>query len=120
VVKALLEGPSSCLPKAGPPTYSRAFGCPVTDRLQTRLQTANIPANPACRCQNGALVTYRSDNGTPTAHVDATMAFSSPLTITWSVVLQDGRWFADDSWCGGSTSAATSIYKDPLGACKSG
>jgi len=32
----------------------------------------------------------------------------------------DGRWFADDSWCGGRTAAATSIYKDPLGPCKSG
>jgi hypothetical protein len=120
-VRAVVEpGPTSCNPKAGPPHWSRAYGCAVSDHLQARLQTVNIPANPACRCQNVAPVTYTSDNARPIAHVDATMAFSPPLTITWSVVQQDGRWFADDSWCGGTSPAATSIYKDPLGPCKSG
>lgn len=117
-VKPLLEGgPNACLPKAGPPPWSRAGGCPLTDRLQLRLQTIKINASATCRCQNGAPLSYRSDGGSPTAHVDSTMAFNTPLTITWSVVSEGGRWFVDDSWCGGSSAAATSIYKDPLGPC---
>ena len=118
-VKAMVEpGPTACSPKAGPPHWSRAFGCAVTGRLQTRLQTVSIPANPACRCQNLLDVAYSTDNAAPTAHVDAT--FGGSYTITWSVVQEGGRWFADDSWCRGSSATATSIYKDPLGPCSSG
>jgi hypothetical protein len=44
------------------------------------------------------------------------MAFNPPLQLSWSVVLEGGRWFVDDQWCTDKDRAATSMHKD-ITAC---
>lgn len=115
---ALLPGFSgtACRPGPGGPKWSQSNGCPVTLRLQQRLQSVSVPADPICRCQNlaqssGALVSQ----GEATAQVKITFQFQPPYDLNVLVARQDNTWLVDDITCG---SAPSSIYQDPLGPCR--
>lgn len=122
-VQALIAtgGPTPCRP-AQDEMWSQSAGCPVTARLQQRLQSGPTTgpaggADPVCRCQNiaPATVTLVSTDGR-TAEVGARFQFAKPLDIHFSVV-QEGQgsgWLVDDSSCG---DPSTSIYATPVKPC---
>jgi hypothetical protein len=105
-----------CRPAAGT-SYSQAAGCPVTKRLEARLQSHPTPnVEPVCRCQNTAPtdITTVSNDG-ETANLQVTFRFpDKPYSEIFIVVNAGGRWFVDDTTCG---TANSSIYLTPVKAC---
>jgi hypothetical protein len=131
-VQALLPNPAVgatiCQPRSGP-HYSGAAGCPVTQRLEQRLQTnpgsgTAGGADPICRCQNANTpppVTLISQAGA-SATVQVAFGFPGhPNDVGFSVLSTGGRWYVDDTFCltasGGQPVPATTIYQAPLKAC---
>jgi hypothetical protein len=135
-VQALLPNPpfltgaasTPCVPRqqGSGPFYSGAAGCPVTQRLEQRLQTnpgsgTGGGANPICRCQNpnpSSPITLISQAG---ATATVQVAFGLPgqsNNVGFSVLSTGGRWYVDDTFClsGGQPVPATSIYQ-PFKAC---
>lgn len=110
------HGPTICWPSSGP-RYSQAAGCPVTKRLEVRLQSNPTPnADPVCRCQNfgGPAVSTMNDDGhNALLLVDFSVARGGNV-LNFLVVNSDGRWFVDDTNCG---TAASSIYVTPVKTC---
>jgi hypothetical protein len=113
------HGPTVCVPSTGL-TYSQAAGCPVTKRLEARLQSHPTPgANPICRCQNSgdlSLSTTTNDGRSARVHVDDAFAIDHVM-LDFLVVNTGGRWFVDDTTCG-TDGAASSIYLTPVKNCE--
>lgn len=122
-VQALMPtgGVTICRPSSGP-RFAQAAGCPVTTRLEQRLQSNPLSgpgggADPVCRCQNIAPATLAGGGAAGgTANVKATFQFQPPLVIQF-VVVQQGQgsgWLVDDSLCADMTG---SIYDTPVKHC---
>ena len=124
-VHALIFSPgaaTACRPSGSGPRYSIAAGCPVTLRLEQRLESnptagTGEGADPICRCQNAAdppPVTVVSQAGV-SAEVKVSFGFSGhPNDVRFTVVDLGGRWFVDDTYCG---DPSTSIYQTPVTGC---
>ena len=118
-----LGGPSACEPRQAVQSqmWSTSDGCPVTQRLQQRLRTIDLHADPICRCQNSFQVqTALLAQSSAAAQVKVTFGFggSSSSGIIFAVLYQDGRWLVDDTTC--PSGPSRSIYNDPLQPCASG
>lgn len=124
-VRALLPnpagGPTACRPASGA-AYSAAAGCPVTQRLQQRLQAGPTSgaaggADPVCRCQNSAtpIPVMLVTQGGASAIVKASFGFPGhPDDVQFVVSDLGGRWFVDDTYC---ADPSTSIYRTPVASC---
>lgn len=110
-------GPTVCRPSRGP-AYSAAAGCPVTPRLQQRLQSNPTPgADPICRCQNAVENPSLSIMDQTATNALLLVDFStlrSGNVLNFMVVASGGRWLVDDTSCGDQSS---SIYVNPVRPC---
>jgi hypothetical protein len=115
--------PGPCRPATGA-RFSAAAGCPVTRRLQQRLQADPTGgpgggADPVCRCQNASSPVPVSlvAQGGASATVRAAFGFPGhPDDVQFTVVDLNGRWFVDDTYC---ADLSTSIYQTPVKPCAS-
>jgi hypothetical protein len=123
-VQALMSsgGSTICRPQGGV-QWSQAAGCPITRRLEQRLQSnatsgSGDGADPICRCQNIAPVTLAPAKAAQSgsAVVKATFQLQPPVVIYFTAVqqAQGSGWLVDDSYC---ADAATSIYASPVKPC---
>ena len=95
--------------------YRRADGCPITDRLEERIQVVarTIHASPVCRCQNGpASAVYKTQTQTQTSAVvrgDLTWSAADIHAMLFTVLRSGGMWLVDDIACA-SHPGDSSIY----------
>lgn len=103
------------------PQYSIARGCPITPRLQRRLQgNPGIEANPVCRCQAVPInVMYFTLSKTGSAAVvRARLVYSdSAIRLTFVVLHQRDGWRVDDIYCTEGRRSATTVYRARLADC---
>jgi hypothetical protein len=111
---------SPCYPPGGA-RYDASRGCPVTARLQARLQAnpagPGAGADPVCRCQNANpnAAAAAAAGGATGATVTVDFGFpGSPNVVRFTVLATAGGWLVDETDCG---DASTSIYNTPLRAC---
>ncbi len=86
--------------------YTRDTGCPITARLEARLQailSSSRGADPICGCQNFSRLRIVLVNSTADrARVDVTwLDFGPGHTRTFVVLHQGGRWLVDDEYPAG-------------------
>lgn len=88
--------------------YTRDTGCPITARLEARLQQilsgrGGRAADPICGCQNvSRLRITLVDSTAGRARVDVTwLDFGAAHTRTFVVLKQGGRWLVDDEYPAG-------------------
>ena len=97
--------------------FQRSRGCPITDRLQQRLNSDAARAfNPVCRCQ----VAIQADIGEAAANgasaiIPVTFRAPTPYVVTFVLVRQGQDWLVDDVYCGSDQS--TTIYATPIATC---
>jgi hypothetical protein len=118
-VRLLLPGSatSPCYGNDPAALFQRSRGCPVTDRLQQRLNSdAARGFNPVCRCQAAipAEVGEAAVTGA-TAIVPVTFRTPTPYLITFVLVQQGQDWLVDDVYCGSDQS--TTVYATPIETC---
>jgi hypothetical protein len=86
-------------------SYRRADGCPITDRLEARIQVLarTIHASPVCRCQNGpASAAYKTQTQTQTSAVvrgDLTWSAADIHAMLFTLLRSGGTWLVDDVTC---------------------
>jgi len=88
--------------------YTRDTGCPITARLEARLQQIlsgprGRAADPICGCQNvSRLRVVLSDSTASLAHVSVTwLDFGPSYTRVFVVLKRSGRWLVDDEYPAG-------------------
>ena len=108
-------GPYSSTPCYKRPTYSISHGCPITPRLQRRLQgNPGIEANPVCRCQAvpARVIYFTLSNTGSVALVRARLVYSgTAIRLTFVVLHGRDGWRVDDIYCTEGTRRATTVYR---------
>lgn len=117
-----VSGPSACR-HAGPDQWSRTAGCPVTLRLQQRMQenpTISGGFDIICRCRDTGQITISVVAASvSTARVEATFRIANASTaftrIAFSAVHESGGWVVDETFC--AAGPRNSIYDNPVRTC---
>jgi hypothetical protein len=117
-----VAGPSACR-HAAADQWSRVAGCPLTLRLQQRMQENPTIADGfdvICRCRDTghitiSVVAVRAS----TAQVEVTFRIANASTastrIAFSAVHEVGGWVVDDTFC--AIGPRNSIYDNPVRTC---
>src|SRR5579859_6210456 len=115
------HAPSACR-LHGLDRWSREAGCPVTLRLQQRLQetTSSAGDDPICLCHDHAEITIaETADDSRTSRVTASFRFANASTpsreIGFDVVNEQGGWVVDETFC--LVGPRNSIYDHPIVAC---
>ena len=117
-----VNGPSACR-HAAADQWSRAVGCPLTLRLQQRMQqnpTIGDGFDLICRCRDTGQITISVvAASTSTAQVEVTFRIANASTawtkIEFSAVHEGGGWVVDDTFC--PVGPRNSIYDNPVRTC---
>ena len=118
-----VNGPSACR-HAAADQWSRAAGCPLTLRLQQRMQENPTIAGGfdlICRCQDTGQITISVVAASAsTAEVEVTFRIANASTaftkIAFSAVHEGGGWVVDDTFC--AIGPRNSIYDNPIRTCQ--
>ena len=117
-----VNGPSACR-HVGPDQWSRAAGCPLTLRLQQRMQqhpTIDGGFDLICRCRDTGQITISVVAASAsTAQVEVTFRIANASTafskIAFAAVHEGGGWVVDDAFC--AIGPRNSIYDNPVRTC---